>query len=196
MEFSGVFELEGVEPADTWVMLSDPIAIRKALPGCRYITPLDDDFSFDTYEPDEEVQTLPEADPEVVAARAFEEGEEYAALIQVGVGSVKPRFESRITIEERNPETYQMVATGHGNASDSTFEMRSWMEITETETGSKIEWETEADVAGRIAQLGGRVINPVADKIVNKFFSNIEEQMTEVEESDEEGITSRLRNIL
>ncbi|WP_435348481.1 CoxG family protein [Haloarchaeobius sp. HRN-SO-5] len=196
MDFSGVFELEGAEPDDVWVMLSDPIAIRNALPGCKYITPYTEDFSFDTYEPEADVETLPEADPDVVAERVFVEGQEYAALMQVGVGSVKPRFESRITIEERDPDEHRMVATGHGDASDSTFEMRSQMEITGTETGSRIEWETEADVAGRIAQLGGRVIDPVADKIVNKFFSNIEQQLTEVEESDDEGITSKLRNIL
>jgi hypothetical protein len=70
------------------------------------------------------------------------------------------------------------------------------MDIDETETGSVIEWGAEADISGRIAQLGGRVINPVADKIVNKFFSNIEQQMTEVEASDESGVTSRLRKLL
>jgi carbon monoxide dehydrogenase subunit G len=194
MEFSGAFELEGIAPEDAWIMLSDPIAVRNALTGCRYITPMDDDFSFDTYEEAEDLETLPEADPEVVAERVFKEGEVYAALLQIGVGSVKPRFESRITIEERDAEDHRMVATGRGNASDSSFEMRSWMDSSETEAGSKIDWGAEADVAGRIAQLGGRVINPVADKIVNNFFSNIEQQMTEVEEKG--GLTSRLRNLL
>jgi carbon monoxide dehydrogenase subunit G len=196
MEFSGSFELDGVAPDDAWVMLSDPIAVRNALKGCRYITPMDDDFSFDDYEPPEGLETLPEADPEVVAERVFREGQTYAALLQVGVGSVKPRFETQITIEERDDETHRMVATGSGTASGSTFEMESWMQIDETETGSLIEWGSEADISGRIAQLGGRVITPVADKIVNKFFSNIEQQMTDVKESGDDGVTSRLRNLL
>lgn len=197
MEFNGAFELDGVSADDAWVTLSDPIAVRNALKGCKYITPLeDDDFSFDDYEPEEDVETLPEADPEDVAARAFQEGVTYAALMQVGVGSVKPRFESRITIEERNSETRRMVATGRGSASDSSFEMESWMEIEDTETGSSVEWGAEADITGRIAQLGGRVINPVANKIVNNFFKNIEQQMKDVEENDEGGVTSRLRNML
>jgi carbon monoxide dehydrogenase subunit G len=89
-----------------------------------------------------------------------------------------------------------MIATGSGNASSSTFEMESWMDIEETETGSAIEWGAEADISGRIAQLGGRVINPVADKIVSNFFGNIEQQMTDVEESDSGGVTSRLRSML
>ena len=196
MEFSGESELEGVSADDAWVMLSDPVAVRNALKGCRYVTPMTDDFSFDDYEPEEGLETLPEADDETVAARAFEEGVTYAALMQVGVGSVKPRFESKITIDERNNETRRMVATGSGSASDSTFEMESWMDIVETDTGSKIEWGAEADISGRIAQLGSRVIKPVANKIVNNFFDNIQQQMTDVEESDSGGVTSRLRNML
>lgn len=196
MEFNGAFDLDGVEPADAWVMLSDPVAVRNALKGCKYITPMDETFSFDDYEPPEGLETLPEADVEDVAGRLFEEGVVYAALMQVGVGSVKPRFETRITIDERDEEAYRMVALGSGNASDSGFEMESWMDIDETDTGSRIDWGAEADVSGRIAQLGGRVINPVADKIVTNFFKNIEKQMTEVEERGDSGVTSRLRGML
>jgi hypothetical protein len=196
MEFSGEFELEGVSPEDAWIVLSDPIAVRDALKGCRYITRIEDgDFNFDEYEPEEDIQTLPDADPDVVAERAFVEGGVYAALMQVGVGSVKPRFETRVTIQER--EFPRMVATGGGDASNSSFEMESWMDIEETETGSVVKWGTQADVSGRIAQLGGRVMNPVADKIVSNFFKNIQKQMTGFEESEKSsGIRDRLSGLL
>ncbi|AUV82427.1 carbon monoxide dehydrogenase [Salinigranum rubrum] len=196
MEFSGEFELDGVSPEDAWIVLSDPIAVRDALKGCRYITRIDgEDFNFDEYEPEEDIETLPDADPEVVAERAFVEGGVYAALMQVGVGSVKPRFETRVTIKER--EFPHMVATGGGDASNSSFEMESWMDIEETETGSTVKWGTQADVSGRIAQLGGRVMNPVADKIVSNFFKNIQKQMTGFEESEKSsGIRDRLSGLL
>lgn len=195
MEFSGEFDLEGVTSEEAWIMLSDPVAIRKSLRGCRYITPMDDDFNFDEFEPEPDLATLPEADPDVVADRAFEQGQTYAALMQVGVGSVKPRFESRITIEER--EFPRMLATGTGNASNSRFEMESWMEVGETDDGARIEWGAEADVAGRLAQLGGRVIDPVATKIVNDFFGTIEAEMRDVDESEEgSSVTDRLRNLI
>ncbi len=196
MEFSGEFELDGVSPEDAWIVLSDPIAVRDALKGCRYITKIEgDDFNFDEYEPEEDIETLPDADPDAVAERAFEEGGVYAALMQVGVGSVKPRFETRVTIKER--EFPHMVATGGGNASNSSFEMESWMDIEETDDGSIVKWGTEADVSGRIAQLGGRVMNPVADKIVSNFFKNIQKQMTGFEESEKSsGIRDRLSGLL
>ncbi|MFB6068780.1 MAG: CoxG family protein [Halobacterium sp.] len=194
MEFSGEFELEGVPPERAWVVLSDPIAVRNALKGCRYITPMDDDFDWDTYEPEEDVQTLPEADLDDVVDRAFREGQTYAALMQVGVGSVKPKFETTVTIDERDEDSFRMVATGSGSASSSSFSMESGMQIHETDDGSRIEWWTEADISGRVAQLGGRVINPVANKIVNNFFSAVESQMTDAEDADE-SVTDRIRGM-
>jgi carbon monoxide dehydrogenase subunit G len=198
MEFDGEFELDGVPPEKAWIVLSDPMAVRDSLKGCRYITPMDDDFNFDEYEAEEDVEMLPDADPEVVAERAFVEGQKYAALMQVGVGSVKPRFETTVTIDERDGENFRMIATGGGDASGSSFSMESGMQIHELEDGegSRIEWWTEADISGRIAQLGSRVINPVANKIVNNFFSSIEQQMTDVDEDTNSGVTDRLRNML
>ena len=198
MEFEGEFELEDVPPEKAWIVLSDPMAVRDALKGCKYITPMDDDFSFDDYEPEEDVEMLPDADPEVVAERAFVEGQQYAALMQVGVGSVKPRFETTVTIEERDSENYKMVASGGGDASSSSFSMESGMIIHPSDDGegSRIEWWTEADIAGRIAQLGSRVIKPVANKIVNNFFNNIETQMSDVDEEASSGVTDKLRNML
>lgn len=195
MEFDGEFELEDVPPEKAWVVLSDPIAVRDALKGCKYITPMDDDFEWDSYEPEEDIATLPDADADDVAGRAFRAGQKYAALMQVGVGSVKPRFETRVTIAER--DFPRMVATGGGDASNSSFEMESWMDIEETESGSIVKWGTEADVSGRIAQLGGRVMNPVADKIVSNFFKSIQKQMTGFEESEEsKSMRDRLSGLL
>ncbi|WP_440765690.1 CoxG family protein [Natronorubrum sp. DTA7] len=198
MEFDGEFVLEDVPPEKAWIVLSDPVAVRNSLKGCKYITPMDDDFSFDDYEPDEDLETLPEADPEDVAERAFVEGQEYAALMQVGVGSVKPRFETSVTIKERDDEEFIMTATGSGTASGSSFSMDSGMQIYPLEDGegSRIEWWTEADISGRIAQLGSRVIEPVANKIVGNFFSDIERQMSDVDEETDSGITDRIRGML
>ena len=198
MEFEGEFELDGVPPEKAWIVLSDPMAVRDSLKGCRYITPMDDDFNFDEYEPEEDVEMLPEADAETVADRAFVAGQKYAALMQIGVGSVKPRFETTVTIDERDDENFEMLASGGGDASGSSFSMNSGMRIHALEDGegSRIEWWTEADISGRIAQLGSRVIKPVADKIVNNFFSSIEKQMTDVDEDTKTGVTDRIRGML
>lgn len=199
MEFNGTFELEGVTPEEAWLALSDPVMIKNALPGTQFLVKVEgDDVDFeqlrDEYADKDDPPTLPEADPETVADRALEEGGRYAALTEIGVGSVKPSFRTIVTITKR--EFPDMEATGEGDASNSSFEMTSGMTLEETDDGVAINWWAEADVFGRIAQMGQRVINPVANRVVNRFFSEIEAQLNEVSESDSEGLRERIRNLV
>lgn len=120
------------------------------------------------------------------------EGATYATLIELSIGSVKPSFESEVTITER--EFPRMSASGEGSAAGSSFEMSAWMDLEETEDGVTVEWEAEADVFGRIAQVGGRVITPVANRVVKQFFDQIADRLTEVNDADQQDEQGRLRN--
>ena len=187
MEFSGTFELENTTTEEVWLALSDPVMIEHALPGCQFLVEVEDtDIDFDALREehgDRDVE--PTSDPETIAERAFEEGNHYAAVIQISVGPVNPTFETVVTIDERD-QPY-MEASGEGSAGDSSFEMNSWMDLTETDDGVGVEWETEADVFGRIASMGQRVINPAANQVVKRFFSSVQSEIREREiaEGDE-----------
>ena len=200
MEFSGTFELEGTTVEEVWLALSDPVLIEESLPGCQFLVRVEDpDPDFDALREettDREVELT--GDPEVIAERAFEEGGHYAALMQISVGPVNPTFETVVTIDHR--EYPEMSASGEGSSGDSAFEMASGMALSETDDGDgvAVEWETEADVFGKVAQMGQRVVNPVANRVVKRFFSSVQERLhdltiTEVEgrevadESDEGG---------
>jgi carbon monoxide dehydrogenase subunit G len=182
MEFSGTFELEDTTVAEVWLALSDPVMIESALPGCQFLVEVDtDDPDFDQLQQESEEAEDREmtADPEIIESRAFEEGRMYAALLQLSVGSVSPTFRTVVTIDER--EKPRMEASGEGSASSSSFEMRSWMELSETQDGGvSVDWNSEADVFGRIAQMGQRVINPVANRVIKRFFSDIQSQIQEL----------------
>jgi carbon monoxide dehydrogenase subunit G len=200
VEFEGTFTIEDVSTEEVWLALSDPILIKQSLPGCQFLTRVEDpnDVDFEALQesaPDEDPATLPEADPEAISERAFEEGGHYAALMQISVGSVKPSFRTVVTIDER--EFPAMNASGEGSATDSSFEMSSGMTLVEADEGVDIEWEAEADVFGKIAQMGQRVISPVANRVVSRFFGSVEDRLTEVaEEDDSEGLRDRVRNLL
>ena len=200
MEFNGTFELENVTAEEVWLALSDPYMIKKALPGCEFLLEVDPEGEVDFDElreraegTDEDPPTLPEADPEDVADRTFQEGHRYAALMEISVGSVNPSFETLVTLTER--EYPEMVAEGEGSASNSSFEMESWMTLEENEDGVAVDWRTEADVFGRIAQMGQRVMNPVANRVVNRFFKSIEDQLNEVGDEDS-SLRDRIRNLV
>jgi carbon monoxide dehydrogenase subunit G len=199
MQFDGTFGLEDVTTEEVWLALSDPVMIKKALPGCQFLVEVDDpdDVDFDVLEEREadreDPPTLPEADPEDVAERGLVEGGHYAALVQVGVGSVKPRFETVVTIDRR--EFPEMDASGEGSASDSSFEMDSGMTLVETDDGVDVEWWTEADVFGRVAQMGQRVINPVANRVVGRFFKQVQKELSDVGD-ESSGLRDRISNYI
>jgi hypothetical protein len=70
------------------------------------------------------------------------------------------------------------------------------MHLAETDDGVDVEWWTEADVFGRVAQMGQRVINPVANRVVNRFFEQIQAQLTEVSAESSSSFRDRVRNLL
>lgn len=184
MEFSGTFELEATDSEEVWLALSDPVLIEQALPGCQFLVRVDDpDVDFDELrDATEDREVEPSGDPAVIAERAFEEGGHYAALIQISVGPVNPTFETVVTIDHR--EFPEMSAVGEGSSKNSSFELSSGMTLSDTDDGVAIEWETEADVFGKVAQMGQRVVNPVANRVVKRFFSSVQDALHETEMSD------------
>jgi carbon monoxide dehydrogenase subunit G len=179
MEFSGTFELEAATVDEVWLALSDPVLIEESLPGCQFLVRVDDtDVDFDRLREETADRAVElSGDPEVIADRAFEEGGHYAALMQISVGPVNPTFETVVTIEER--EYPEMTASGEGTSGDSSFEMSSSMALAEAGDDVAVDWETEADVFGKVAQMGQRVINPVANRVVKRFFSSVQDRLHE-----------------
>lgn len=206
MHFDGTFELDGTTREEVWLALSDPILVRNALPGCEFLVEVDD--------PDPDFEELREAnadrdwetsmDPNVVAERSFEEGGHYAALMEISVGSVNPSFETVVTITDR--EFPDMLAEGQGESGNSSFEMESGMSLEEVDDSVGVEWWTEADVFGRISQMGQRMINPVANRVVKRFFQRVQDQVEEMGAEDpaetspeghsepDAGLTNRIRD--
>jgi len=186
MQFSGTFELSDTTVEEVWLALSDPVLIEQSLPGCQFLVEVEDtDADFDALREETEGREAElTGDPDVIAGRAFEEGKHYAALMQISVGPVNPTFETVVTIDDR--EYPAMSASGEGSSGDSSFEMSSGMTLAEADDGVEVEWETEADVFGRVAQMGQRVVNPVANRVVKRFFSSVEERLDDLALADDE----------
>lgn len=186
MEFSGTFELENTTVDEVWLALSDPVLIEKSLPGCQFLVEVEDtDVDFDDLRErtaDRDVE--PTSDTDVIAERAFEEGGHYAALMQISVGPVNPTFETVVTIDNR--EYPEMSAGGEGSSGSSSFEMSSGMVLEEGDDGVAVEWTTQAEVFGKVAQMGQRVISPVANRVVKRFFSSVQSRLHDSQVVDEE----------
>ncbi|RQH01497.1 carbon monoxide dehydrogenase [Natrarchaeobius oligotrophus] len=103
---------------------------------------------------------------------------EIEAVLAVGVGSVKPEFDVDVVVTRaERPESLEMTAVGH--APRNEFETTAKMELRETDDGTTVVWSATADVSGTIASLGGRALKSVTNRLVTKFFADLQETADE-----------------
>lgn len=180
MEFSGQSELSSVPVDDAWLMLADPIAIQQFIPGCKLITPItDEEFNLDTLEQMADEQSsdetiLPEADRETVQRRCLQENQSYGVFLQVGFTGLNFRIKAKLSVEDR--KFPKMVARGGGGFGDYDFQMRTGVELTEVDSGSRVDWWLETDVSGQVFRWGSKLAKPIFKRAVNRFFNRIEDR--------------------
>lgn len=130
-------------------------------------------------------------DPDVIAATlpgcdALEEvGEnEYVAPIRVGVGPVEGKFEGRFTLSDiQPPDSYHLDIKGKGAAGF----MQGAADIRLEEDGSStiLHYEVNANVGGRVASVGQRLIESTGKLVARQGLKRLEKKMKERRESTE-----------
>jgi len=97
---------------------------------------------------------------------------EFTAVAKLEAGPVKARFKGRVKLEDLvPPESYKIVGEGEGGVAGFA-KGNAAVELTEISEGTKLTYKAEANVGGKIAQLGQRLLAGTAKKIADKFFSN------------------------
>lgn len=102
---------------------------------------------------------------------------ELEAKVVLKVGPVKAKFSGNVTLDTAGaPDSFSLVGQGNGGAAghakggaDVTLE-----EITPETT--KLTYEAKADIGGKLAQLGSRLIQSTAKKLAGKFFTSFAKQ--------------------
>lgn len=129
-----------------WAKLNDPEALKAAIPGCQ--------------------------DLEKIGDTAFR------ATVKLKVGPVSATFKGSVELTDIDPPNgYRIVGQGEGGiAGFAKGGARVRLhDIPDSPESCKLEYEVEAEVGGKIAQLGSRLINGVASKTADQFFSNFAE---------------------
>lgn len=97
---------------------------------------------------------------------------EFTAVAKLEAGPVKARFKGRVKLEDLvPPESYKIIGEGEGGVAGFA-KGNAAVELTEVSEGTKLTYKAEANVGGKIAQLGQRLLAGTAKKIADKFFSN------------------------
>ena len=130
-----------------WKALLDPDVLKACIPGCSELTGSPED--------------------------GFE------ATVTQKVGPVKATFKGAVTMDDMvRPERLRMSGEGKGGpagfakgAADVTLDDAS------DGTGTELGYTVDARVGGKLAQLGGRVVDAFARKMADQFFERFQEQV-------------------
>ena len=102
------------------------------------------------------------------------------ARVVLRVGPIKAGFEGAVELSELNPP-YSYVISGEGKGGIAGFAKgQAHVSLAEESAGVTIlTYSVKADVGGKIAQLGGRLIDTTARKLAGQFFTTLGTQLGE-----------------
>lgn len=104
---------------------------------------------------------------------------EFAAVARLEVGPVKARFKGKVRLTDLDPpQGYRIVGEGEGGIAGFA-KGNAAVTLEEVGEGTKLTYRAEAQVGGKIAQLGQRLLAGTAKKIADKFFANFAAALTE-----------------
>lgn len=109
---------------------------------------------------------------------------EMTATVVLKVGPVKARFEGAVELSNLNPP-HSYTISGEGKGGMVGFAKGGAdVSLAEQPDGTTVlSYSVKADVGGKIAQLGGRLIDSTAKKLAEQFFSSFGAKVAEASAS-------------
>lgn len=131
-----------------WQKLNDPEILKLCIPGCETLDKTGEDA--------------------------------FSATVKIKVGPVSAAFKGSVVLSDMVPlEGYRISGQGEGGIAGFAKGGASvrLLDPPNGEDGCVLAYDVEAQVGGKIAQLGSRLIENVAKKTADQFFSNFSQQV-------------------
>jgi len=101
-----------------------------------------------------------------------EEGK-FKAVVRLKIGPLSARFKGKVQFTDVNaPSSFRLVGEGEGGVAGFA-KGGAQVNLAEQPGGCELSYEAEAQVGGKIAQMGTRLLQGVANKLADQFFSNL-----------------------
>lgn len=104
---------------------------------------------------------------------------ELAAVVTLKVGPIKAKFNGEVQLTNLNPpHSYTIVGEGKGGIAGFA---KGGADVTLKEDGPDatiLTYAAKADVGGKMAQLGSRLIASTSKKLAGEFFSTFNDQVS------------------
>jgi carbon monoxide dehydrogenase subunit G len=98
---------------------------------------------------------------------------ELQAVAKVKIGPVSARFKGKVNLTDIDaPNSYRISGQGEGGIAGFAKGGAN-VRLSDAEGGAtRLSYEVDAQVGGKIAQLGSRLIDSTAKKLAEQFFTN------------------------
>jgi len=107
--------------------------------------------------------------------------EHWKAVISIGIGPVKAKFNLDVTRPELH-EPDRMVVKGRGKAPGSAVELAGTMNLAAVNPNeTSMDWKADVVVSGTLASIGGRLMNSTAEKLTEQFFTCLKSKLLTAE---------------
>ena len=96
----------------------------------------------------------------------------FRAVAKMKVGPVSARFKGRVNLTDIDaPNGYKISGEGEGGVAGFA-KGGATVRLGEKDGGTLLSYDVEAQIGGKLAQLGQRLINGAAKKLADEFFAN------------------------
>jgi len=103
---------------------------------------------------------------------------ELEAKVVLKVGPVKATFGGNVTLDTSNaPNGFSLSGEGSGGMAGFA-KGGADVELVEDGDETVLKYTAKADIGGKLAQLGSRLVTSTSKKLAGKFFENFKEAVT------------------
>ena len=119
---------------------------------------------------------------------------EFTAKATNKIGPFNASFTGDVELKDLNPPNSYKI-TGSGNSPVGFASGEAFVKLEDHEQGTKLIYEVEANVGGKIAQVGSRLIDMTAKKMADIFFGKFSELISSTDEgNNKDQIDQKLTN--
>lgn len=123
----------------------------------------------------------------------------YRADVTLGIGPIKGRFVATVALQDlAPPRSLALVGTATGPLGQS--DGRGEIHLRETADGTQVDYTYTVRISGKVAAVGGRMMDGAARALINQFFKRLVNQVGDVgaarEQAPELGFFARLLKLL
>ena len=107
---------------------------------------------------------------------------EYQVLMTARVGPVSAKFRGRLSLSDiKPPHSYALAFEGQGGAAGFA-KGGAQVKLVPEKDQTRLLYDVKANVGGKLAQIGSRLVDAAAKKVADEFFKNFNDRMSAAED--------------